>query len=115
MTALARDDRTAPTAATPTRRWRRDHARRATAYVGVVLLGTALLVLLALSAQRPTAPLDPEGPGPEGAMALDLGCPSAGPSRQRQCDLNVYHLSEMSREEAEVFLGEREGRVCVRL
>ena len=41
-----------------------------TAYVGVVGLGVLLLVLLALSAQRPTSPLDPDGSGPEGARAL---------------------------------------------
>ena len=37
---------------------------------GVVALGLLLVVLLALSAQRPTADLDPEGTGPEGARAL---------------------------------------------
>lgn len=40
------------------------------AYVGVVGLGLLLVVLLALTGQRPTQPLDPQGPGPEGAMAL---------------------------------------------
>jgi len=42
----------------------------------------------------------------------------SGDERQRHCshcNLNVYNLSEMSREEAEAFLAEREGRVCVRL
>jgi hypothetical protein len=42
----------------------------------------------------------------------------AGDERQRhcsQCNLNVYNLSEMSREEAEAFLAEREGRACVGL
>jgi hypothetical protein len=41
-----------------------------------------------------------------------------GDERQRHCslcNLNVYNLSELSREEAEAFLAEREGRVCVRL
>ena len=36
----------------------------------MVALGLLLVVLLALSAQRPTADLDPEGTGPEGARAL---------------------------------------------
>ena len=40
------------------------------AFVGVVALGLLLVVLLALSAQRPTADLDPEGTGPDGARAL---------------------------------------------
>ncbi len=31
-----------------------------------------------------------------------------------QCRLNVYNLSEMSREEAEAFVSQREGRMCVR-
>jgi hypothetical protein len=31
------------------------------------------------------------------------------------CKLNVYNLSEMSRDEAEAFLASREGRACVRL
>ena len=44
--------------------------RRVAAYVGVVGLGLLLVVLLALTGQRPTQPLDPQGPGPEGAMAL---------------------------------------------
>ena len=57
--------------ARPARRgWRRDRLRRSAAYAGVVGLGLLLLVLLALSAQRATQPLDPEGAGPEGAMAL---------------------------------------------
>ncbi|GAA4398538.1 DUF4350 domain-containing protein [Fodinibacter luteus] len=33
-------------------------------------MGLLLVVLLALTAQRPGQPLDPDGPGPEGAMAL---------------------------------------------
>ena len=44
--------------------------RRTGTFVGVVALGLLLVVLLALSAQRPTADLDPEGTGPEGARAL---------------------------------------------
>lgn len=42
----------------------------------------------------------------------------SGDERQRHCshcNLNVYNLSEMSREEAEAFIAECEGRVCVRL
>ena len=31
-----------------------------------------------------------------------------------ECRLNVYNLSEMGREEAEEFVGRREGRTCVR-
>ncbi len=31
-----------------------------------------------------------------------------------QCELNVYNLSDMTRNEAEGFLSEKEGRVCVR-
>lgn len=52
------------------RGWDRTRVRRATAYLGVVGLGLLLLVLLAVSAQRPDQPLDPQGPGPEGGMAL---------------------------------------------
>ena len=40
-----------------------------------------------------------------------------GTDRQRfcgLCKLNVYNLSAMTREEAEVFVGRAEGRVCVR-
>jgi hypothetical protein len=33
----------------------------------------------------------------------------------QHCQLNVYHLSDMSRQEAEAFVTQREGRVCVRL
>src|SRR6187549_2157241 len=54
----------------PTRRWDRRRVRRTAAFVGVVALGLLLVVLLALSAQRPTADLDPEGTGPDGARAL---------------------------------------------
>ncbi len=32
-----------------------------------------------------------------------------------QCRLNVYNLSDMSREEAEAFLSDREGKTCVRM
>lgn len=32
-----------------------------------------------------------------------------------QCKLNVYNLSEMTQQQAEIFLFEAEGRVCVRL
>ena len=52
------------------RRWDRARTRRTAAYGLVVGLGLALVVLLALSAQRPNQPLDPQGPGPDGAMAL---------------------------------------------
>lgn len=41
-----------------------------------------------------------------------------GDKRKRfclQCNLNVYNLSEMTQREAEKFLFEAEGRVCVRL
>lgn len=63
---------TTETAAAPpaTRRWDRRRVRRTGSFVGVVALGLLLVVLLALSAQRPTADLDPEGTGPEGARAL---------------------------------------------
>lgn len=44
--------------------------RRAATYLGVVALGVVLLALLAVAAQRPVAPLDPEGTGPAGARAL---------------------------------------------
>jgi hypothetical protein len=70
MTTLETGDRKATEAGQPSRRRPRQHVRRAAAYGGVVLLGVILLVLLALSAARPNAPLDPEGGGPEGAMAL---------------------------------------------
>jgi hypothetical protein len=52
------------------RRWDRRRLRRTLTFAGVVALGLVLVVLLALSAQRPTAGLDPEGTGPEGARAL---------------------------------------------
>ena len=52
------------------RRWDRRRVRRTATFVGVVALGLLLVVLLALSAQRPTADLDPQGTGPEGARAL---------------------------------------------
>ena len=52
------------------RGWDRTRVRRTTAYLGVVGLGLLLLVLLAVSAQRPDQPLDPQSPGPEGGMAL---------------------------------------------
>ncbi|HET6968039.1 MAG TPA: DUF4350 domain-containing protein [Ornithinibacter sp.] len=70
MSAVQAADRPAAEEGPPTPRRRRVRARRAAAYLGVVLLGVLLLVLLALSAARPTAPLDPEGAGPEGARAL---------------------------------------------
>ena len=54
----------------PARRWSRDRLRRTGGFAGVVALGLLLVVLLALSAQRPTATLDPDGTGPEGARAL---------------------------------------------
>lgn len=40
-----------------------------------------------------------------------------GDDRQRHCShcrMNVYNLSEMSRDEAEAFVQQREGRTCVR-
>ena len=69
MTGIATEDRIGSTRSSSKRR---GHARvrRVTAYVVVVLLGVALLVLLALSATRPTAPLDPDGAGREGGMAV---------------------------------------------
>jgi hypothetical protein len=57
-------------AITTTTSGRRRRPRGAAAYAAVVGLGLTLLVLLALTAQRPTDPLDPESPGPSGAMAL---------------------------------------------
>ena len=50
-------------------------------------------------------------------------CPASwatmdGDDRRRfcaQCKLHVYNLSAMTRDDAESFLQEREGRVCVRL
>ncbi|HSF98112.1 MAG TPA: DUF4350 domain-containing protein [Ornithinibacter sp.] len=65
----ARTDVHAPTTAT-TVHGRGRQPRRALSYAGVVALGLALLVLLALTAGRPTEPLDPESPGRSGAMAL---------------------------------------------
>ena len=59
-----------PLPARPRRPWDRQRVRRTAVYVGVVALGLLLVVLLALSAQRPTADLDPEGTGPQGARAL---------------------------------------------
>lgn len=44
--------------------------RRGGTYLAVVALGLVLLSLLAVSAQRPQAPLDPEGVGADGARAL---------------------------------------------
>ncbi len=41
----------------------------------------------------------------------------SGNDRQRfcgQCQMNVYNLSDMTRAEAEYFVGNAEGRVCVR-
>ncbi len=60
---------TPPTPVAP-RGWRRLLTRRTGTYALVVGLGIVLLSVLALSAQRPTAPLDPDGTGPEGARAL---------------------------------------------
>ena len=51
-------------------RWDRNRFRRTGTYVLAVAVGLLLFVLLALSAQSPTAPLDPEGVGPEGGRAL---------------------------------------------
>ena len=70
MSAAVTETEPAPPAARPTARWGRDRVRRTAAYVGAVALGLLLVVMLALSAQRPTAPLDPDGTGPEGARAL---------------------------------------------
>ncbi len=70
MSAVQAADRTLTEDGRHTLSRPRARARRAAAYLGVVLLGVLLLVLLALSAARPTAPLDPEGAGPEGARAL---------------------------------------------
>ncbi len=60
----------APTAPRGTPGWDRRRVRRTATYVGVVALGLLLIGLLGLSAQRPTAALDPEGTGPDGARAL---------------------------------------------
>ena len=62
-----------------------------------------------------TSPLD--------LIQIASPCPAAwdemtGDERVRfckRCKLNVYNLSEMSREEAEEFISQREGRTCVRL
>jgi len=37
-----------------------------------------------------------------------------GTNKVRQCELNVYHLSNMSHDEAEALVREHEGRICVR-
>ncbi len=57
--------------ASPTRsgRWSPRRLRRVTAYLLFIALGVVLVGLLALAAQPPTQPLDPESPGPKGAMA----------------------------------------------
>ena len=60
----------APTAPRGTPGWDRRRVRRTAAYVGLVALGLLLVLLLGLSAQRPTAALDPDGTGPEGGRAL---------------------------------------------
>jgi hypothetical protein len=52
------------------RSWDRNRVRRTAAYLGVVGVGLVLIMVLALSAQRPDQPLDPQSPGPEGGMAL---------------------------------------------
>jgi len=54
----------------PAGRWDRDRLRRTGSYLVAVAVGLFVVVLLALSAQRPTAPLDPEGTGPAGGRAL---------------------------------------------
>ena len=69
MTTALREPDVGSDAVRP-RRWDRVRTRRAAAFGLVVGLGIVLVVLLALSGQRPTQPLDPQGPGPEGAMAL---------------------------------------------
>lgn len=69
MTAAV-DERPARPDAGRGRRFDGIRTRRAAAYVAVVGLGLVLVVLLALTSQRPTQPLDPQGPGGEGAMAL---------------------------------------------
>ena len=60
----------APTPPSAATRWDSRRVRRTAAFLGVIALGVVLVALLALSAQRPTAALDPEGTGPEGARAL---------------------------------------------
>ena len=70
MTGIATEDRSGATRSSSTERRGHPRVRRVTAYVVVVLLGVALLVLFALSARRPTAPLDPDGAGRAGGMAL---------------------------------------------
>jgi hypothetical protein len=60
---------------------------------------------------------------PLATVRITNPCPAAweqmsGDDRVRfcpQCRLNVYNLSAMSREEAEAFVEQREGRVCLRL
>ena len=69
MTTTLREPDAGADAVRP-RRWDRVRTRRAVAYGVVVGLGLVLVVFLALSAQRPTQPLDPQGRGPAGAMAL---------------------------------------------
>ncbi len=72
MTASALERATAPGDAPPTAPRRRPsprRLRRTATYLGFVGLGLVLVALLAVAAQRPTQPLDPEGPGPQGAMA----------------------------------------------
>ena len=69
MTTALREPDVGSDAVRP-RPWDRVRPRRAAAFALVVGLGIVLVVLLALSGQRPTQPLDPQGPGPEGAMAL---------------------------------------------
>jgi len=64
------DDRPTTTDAGSARRFDGIRTRRTAGYAAAVGLGVLLLVLLALTGQRPTQPLDPQGPGPEGAMAL---------------------------------------------
>lgn len=75
MSTTTADPGTAPgsrDAPEPTGRrgWRDLSPRHAATYLGVVALGIVLLALLAVAAQRPVAPLDPGGTGPEGARAL---------------------------------------------
>src|SRR4051794_36366487 len=71
MTTISTTANDAPGAAPSSGpRWDRNQFRRTGTYVLAVAVGLLLFVLLALSAQSPTAPLDPEGVGPEGGRAL---------------------------------------------
>ena len=69
MTAAVEARPAGPDAGPPPRR-HGIRTRRTAVAAALVALGLLLVVLLALTGQRPTQPLDPQGSGPEGAMAL---------------------------------------------